>query len=348
MPRPPRSCKRGRPGRLRADDTGLLAEAEDRGGRCGAPAPGADRTAHSPNRRTMDRPSRAPANDARLSSREPRPALRWAGQPASGDLRAAAEARPRVMQTSRPAAGSRRMSIELREEDFDAFFAAPFACYGAAPRRLAMRGDLKRSLDAARNPLFRDLARRIWFTAHRDGSIVGRMLAHIHDAANRQTAPARLLRHARLHRRQDVARALLDAASTLAARARLRRNRRRLQPHHHADDRRGHGRLREPPYTTRTGRRRTSRGCWRPQGFEPFYGLRTFEIDVTRFDPTHRAQRQGGETAGRPGVALHRDRQARLSPTGSRNPATCSTTASPTTRCSCRSPRKNSCSRARE
>lgn len=78
------------------------------------------------------------------------------------------------------------MSIALREGDFQALFQAPFACYGkdafiASP----LEGDLRRVLDARRNPLFRHYARRTWFTAHRDGRIVGRILASIHDAGNR-------------------------------------------------------------------------------------------------------------------------------------------------------------------
>lgn len=78
------------------------------------------------------------------------------------------------------------MQIELREGDFDAFFNAPFECYEADSRVISpLRGDLKRALDATQNPLFRDHARRTWFTAHRDGRIVGRILAHIHDASNK-------------------------------------------------------------------------------------------------------------------------------------------------------------------
>jgi GNAT superfamily N-acetyltransferase len=77
------------------------------------------------------------------------------------------------------------MPLELREGDFDAFFEAPFACYGAdSVAAFPMRGDLKRALDAELNPLFRDHARRTWYTAHREGRIVGRVLAHVHDASN--------------------------------------------------------------------------------------------------------------------------------------------------------------------
>lgn len=78
------------------------------------------------------------------------------------------------------------MPLELREGDFHAFFEAPFACYGDANKVISpMRGDLQRSLDVYANPLFREHARRTWFTAHRDGKLVGRILAHIHDTSNR-------------------------------------------------------------------------------------------------------------------------------------------------------------------
>ena len=78
------------------------------------------------------------------------------------------------------------MSVSVHEGDFEAFFRAPFDCYGkdafvASP----LKGDLRRALDDRRNPLFRDHGRRIWFTAHRDGRVVGRILASIHDSSNR-------------------------------------------------------------------------------------------------------------------------------------------------------------------
>jgi GNAT superfamily N-acetyltransferase len=107
------------------------------------------------------------------------------------------------------------VSIEIREGEFEPFFQAPFACYGRdAFVSSPLKGDLKRALDDRANPLFRDFARRTWFTAHRDGRVVGRVLALIHDASNV------------LHTSRrgsfglfdcvddiDVARALLDAAA---------------------------------------------------------------------------------------------------------------------------------------
>ena len=76
--------------------------------------------------------------------------------------------------------------IDIRSGDFAAFFTAPFECYGRDSHFISpMRGDLARALDPVQNPLYRDFARRELFTAHRDGKIVGRILAHIHDEANR-------------------------------------------------------------------------------------------------------------------------------------------------------------------
>jgi len=108
------------------------------------------------------------------------------------------------------------MQIELCEGDFDAFFNTPFACYGEDNRVVQpLYGDLKRSLDPHKNPLFRDHARRTWFTAHREGKLVGRILTHIHDTSNKLY---------QLKRGYfgcfdciddiDVARALLNAAAT--------------------------------------------------------------------------------------------------------------------------------------
>ena len=73
---------------------------------------------------------------------------------------------------------------EIREGDFDAFFEAPFACYGRdTPFVSPLKGDLRRTLDAKKNPLYRDRhARRTWFTAHRKEwleAAVGQMLRDV-------------------------------------------------------------------------------------------------------------------------------------------------------------------------
>ena len=106
-------------------------------------------------------------------------------------------------------------SIVIRAGDFDAFFEAPFRCYGkAAFIPCPLRHEFRRSLDESRNPLFARFARRELLTAHRDGAVVGRILAHIHDASNHRHGLRRgyfgLLD---CIDDEDVARALTDAAS---------------------------------------------------------------------------------------------------------------------------------------
>jgi GNAT superfamily N-acetyltransferase len=49
-----------------------------------------------------------------------------------------------------------------------------------------LRADVKRFVDKARNPLFQDPGSDLAFwTAHRDGRVVGRITAHVHAASNR-------------------------------------------------------------------------------------------------------------------------------------------------------------------
>lgn len=79
------------------------------------------------------------------------------------------------------------MTLTLRPNDFAAFFEAPFAAYGPDTAYVSpLRSDLKRFLDTAQNPLFRDPGSDLVFwTAHRVGRVVGRITAHVHGASNR-------------------------------------------------------------------------------------------------------------------------------------------------------------------
>lgn len=75
--------------------------------------------------------------------------------------------------------------MELRERDFDAFFRAPFEIYDpASPYVSPMRSDLRRFLTAGENPLLPHESDFTWFTAHRDGGVLGRITAHAHPASN--------------------------------------------------------------------------------------------------------------------------------------------------------------------
>lgn len=79
------------------------------------------------------------------------------------------------------------MAIEIREGDLAAFFAAPFAAYGPdLPYVSPLKSDLARFLDKRQNPLFADGSSDLaFFTAHRDGRVLGRITAHVHGASNR-------------------------------------------------------------------------------------------------------------------------------------------------------------------
>lgn len=77
------------------------------------------------------------------------------------------------------------MTITIEQGNFDAFFACPFAIYPdddvyASP----FEGDLRRILDSARNPLFREPGTGTFFTARGAGGLCGRITAHVHRAAN--------------------------------------------------------------------------------------------------------------------------------------------------------------------
>lgn len=75
--------------------------------------------------------------------------------------------------------------VQLTERDFEAFFQAPFSAYGSSSAYVSpMKGDLRRFLAAGVNPLFPQDTAFSWFTAHRDGRVLGRITAHVHEASN--------------------------------------------------------------------------------------------------------------------------------------------------------------------
>ena len=78
------------------------------------------------------------------------------------------------------------MTLELRESDRRAFFDAPFHAYEPETGYVSpLRSDIERMLDPERNPLWTvDNAFAFW-TAHRDGRPVGRIIAHVHGQSNR-------------------------------------------------------------------------------------------------------------------------------------------------------------------
>ncbi len=77
------------------------------------------------------------------------------------------------------------MPLKIETGNFDTFFEAPFAAYGASsPYVSPLRSDLDRFVDPARNPLFGGRDDISIFTAMRGDRPVGRITAHVHRASN--------------------------------------------------------------------------------------------------------------------------------------------------------------------
>lgn len=76
------------------------------------------------------------------------------------------------------------MTLEIRERDFESFVATTAAIYEGEVYVAPMRSDLQRYLDPAKNPLMKGGGSLTYFTALRDGRLVGRITAHVHPASN--------------------------------------------------------------------------------------------------------------------------------------------------------------------
>jgi GNAT superfamily N-acetyltransferase len=77
--------------------------------------------------------------------------------------------------------------VEIVERDFAAFFEVPFHAYGPAePHVSPLKSDLRRLLMAGVNPLFPDDDAFSYFSAHRGGRPLGRIVVHAHPASNRR------------------------------------------------------------------------------------------------------------------------------------------------------------------
>lgn len=77
------------------------------------------------------------------------------------------------------------MSLQLRAGDRRAFFEAPFNAYRPEDGYVSpLKGDLERMLDPGKNPLWQSGNHFAFWTAHRDGRPVGRILAHLHRQSN--------------------------------------------------------------------------------------------------------------------------------------------------------------------
>lgn len=79
------------------------------------------------------------------------------------------------------------MTYRVHEGDFSSFWTVPWRIHPSDyPGAQPMRSDLERMIDGAANPVFDGPGRITFFTLERDREPVGRVTAHIHDAANRR------------------------------------------------------------------------------------------------------------------------------------------------------------------
>lgn len=84
------------------------------------------------------------------------------------------------------------MTIELRTGDFQAFFEAPFHAYGPDDGYVSpLKRDLFRMLDPDSNPLWKAGNPFRFWTTHRGGRPVGRIVAHVHAQSNARHGTAR-------------------------------------------------------------------------------------------------------------------------------------------------------------
>lgn len=177
--------------------------------------------------------------------------------------------------------------IELREQDFASFFQVPFDVYGAASSYVSpMKSDLRRFLDAKRNPLFTEHGRGTFFTAHRGGHVVGRIVAHVHDDSNR----IHKLRRAYFGYFDcvndcDVAATLLGATQQWAQHEGLSE----LAGNFNLTAMQQMGVMTEgfngTPYTDMQFNPPHIPRLLEANGFAPFFPMRTFEVDLARLDP---------------------------------------------------------------
>lgn len=110
------------------------------------------------------------------------------------------------------------MTVELRQGDVAAFFEAPFNAYARADGYVSpLRSDIVRMLDPARNPLWQAGNPFAFWTAHRAGRPIGRIIAHVHRQSNARHGTERAqFGFFDCAADADAARILLDAAADFA------------------------------------------------------------------------------------------------------------------------------------
>jgi hypothetical protein len=179
------------------------------------------------------------------------------------------------------------MKLTLREGDARAFFDAPFHAYPPEVGYVSpMRGDIARMLNAAKNPLWLSGNPYRFWTAHRDGKPIGRIIAHLHRQSNARWG---------WNRAQfgffdcaddpEAARMLLRAAEGFARErgmAELVGNFNLTAMQQCGVMTGGFG---EPAYTDMIVGAPWLPGMLEANGFAPFFPMTTFEVDLTKAAP---------------------------------------------------------------
>lgn len=189
------------------------------------------------------------------------------------------------------------MTIKLRIGDADAFFDAPFNAYDAYVGYVSpLRADIVRMLDGSANPLWTSGDPWRFWTAHRDGRPVGRIVAHVHRQSNERHGD---------HRAQfgffdcaddgEAASALLNAADAFAREC----GQRELVGNFNLTAMQQCGvvtagfgaraytdMIVNPPHIPR---------LLRENGFDPIFPMRTFELELASSRDTPVRALDGGE-----------------------------------------------------
>ncbi|MFQ5961765.1 MAG: GNAT family N-acetyltransferase [Candidatus Methylomirabilales bacterium] len=176
---------------------------------------------------------------------------------------------------------------ELREGDFDEFFLAPFVCYGSRSLYVSpLQSDLRRLLSRTDNPLFSEHGDFTFYTVRRSGRPIGRIVAHVHHSSNRRHGLQRsYFGFFDCADDQIAARTLLAAAEEWGRR-------------HGCTEIAGNFNLTAMqqlgvmtagfehfPYTDQLYNPGHIPRLLTACGYDPFFPMTTFEVDLTDFDP---------------------------------------------------------------
>ncbi|THV12457.1 GNAT family N-acetyltransferase [Rhizobium rhizophilum] len=208
------------------------------------------------------------------------------------------------------------MNLTLREGDREAFFDAPFNAYPPQIGYVSpMRGDLMRMLDPAKNPLWQAGSPFRFWTVHRAGMPVGRIIAHLHRQSNERWGGSRA-QFGFFDCADDpqAARMLLDAAEGFARDQGMTElvgnfNLTAMQQCGVMT-----GGFEETAYTDMIVGPPWLPGLLEANGFSAFFPMTTFEIDLARPNPPPAALDRARYTFApiRKGTFLERMEEARL------------------------------------